>query len=172
MNMPNQPLRHCPDVYYENCLNAAIRCSRCAAGRGRPGSRLWYVPREAHLVPHPYHKDAQKSAQVKQARRAEAQARQQLIRATCNSGARYGDGDYKLTSWLHCDHKHRQKPCKRFVLTWEEYEKGLAQGVESWVITIHPEEGKTVRCVFLTERAFARLLAEAGVRMVKEGEHV
>ena len=160
-------LKHCPSEYYDNCLNAAKLCLRCAAGYGRAQAKLHYAPREANLLPpHPYEAKRfqnrkTRGAIVKRARVEEERARQSLIKATVNSGALYGDGDYKITDWLHCDHKHRQKLCKQFTLTLQEYEKGLSQGVESWVVTIHPTEGETLRGVFLTERAFARLLQEA-----------
>jgi hypothetical protein len=175
-------LRHCPSEYYEHCLNAAALCLRCAAGYGNPQGKVYYAPREADSPPvHPYlgvrreqerqkRQERQQRTQtrrerVQKARIEEERARQSLIRATVNSGAKYGDGDYKVTDWLHCDHKHRQKVSKQFTLTLAEYEKGVAQGVESWIITIHPQEGQTLRGVFLTEAAFGRLLREAGVTL-------
>ena len=158
-------LRNCPPEYYENCLNAARWCLRCAAGYGRKGSKLYYQPRDETLAPHPHGTDRERSYQIKRARREEAKARESLVRATVNSGAVYGDGDYLIAGWLRCDHKHRQKPGKQFYLSLAEYHKGLKQGIESWIITIHPQEGETLRGVFLTEQAFARLLREANVSL-------
>ena len=181
-------LRHCPDIYYEGCLNATRLCLQCAAGYGRVGGKLHYQPRPGAPTPHPFRRlqreasltqeqqkrvtQQQRSQIVKRARQEEERARQSLIQATVNSGATYGDGDYKLTDWLYCDHKHRQKcPNKQFNLTLAEYEKGVAQGIHSWVVTIHPQPGQTLRGVFLTEEAFARLLSESKITL-KEPDHV
>lgn len=147
-------LRHCPPAYFHNCANASLYCARCAAGSGPPDGKLHYQPLQPS-DPHPYRPDARRRQVVRRARREEKRAQQQLIRQTVNSGALFGDGDYRiLDGVLRGEHKHRQRS-RNFHLSHAEYQKGRAQGVSCWVVTNQDGE----RVVILTEQAFSQLLA-------------
>lgn len=148
-------LRNCPREYYENCRNAAIWCQRCVAGWGSSGSSLRYDPIDTSLTPHPYQPDWERGRRVRRARREESRAKNAIIQQTVNSGAIFGDGDYRLLhQTLRGEHKHRQNS-KSFSLSYAEYQKGRSQGVSCWIIT--NSEGE--RVVILTEAAFAQLAA-------------
>jgi hypothetical protein len=146
----------------------------CSAGLGTASNKLLYQP-VTGTDPHPYTPekllkpkkviDRKKSVMIKKARKKETFVLQDIaniagveFKPTINSGAINGDGDGKIGP-ISVDHKYRTT-AKSFTVSRSEWEKGLLQKVEAWVVTIpnpqYIEEEDTA--VVMTKAAFIKLL--------------
>jgi hypothetical protein len=181
-------LRNCPAEFYNNCSNALIKCNLCGAGSGRPVSKVLYRPVNIdNLEVHPYLevlkqekrslqkkqksspcKDVVKSKQIKEALRHERTLTDNIIKNTRRSGAEFGDGDKSILQGLIKMDDKRRFNTRSFTLSWDEYQKGLRQGLNSWSITVDENPGEpanpptiTHTVMILTLDAFTTLLSLA-----------
>ena len=167
-------LRMCPTSFYLNCENAAKKCKICSAGLGTASSKLYYSPAvesESHpYIPEKLVKvkkaiDKKKSAVIKKSLKKESLVLQKLaddagvlFNSTLKSGAINGDGDGKIGP-ISVDHKYRTTATS-FTVSRQEWEKGIVQKVEAWVVTIpnHLYKDKEDTAVVMTRAAFIKLL--------------
>lgn len=97
---------------------------------------------------------------------------QNLLTQTIASGSVFGDGDIKSdVANLQLDHKYRSLS-ESFSLSRREYEKGINQNTNGWIITsgITPESLRTV--IVLTEESFTKLLALASRASQDNGSEI
>lgn len=173
--MSNQ-LRCCPIEWYDACVNAGRKCKFCSAGFGSAAGKLWFeaTPHSHITDPHPYDRelkalkakpadkrpiDKQKSAQVKKALRNERQIAKRIVEQTLASGRILGDGDLKVlngTKRVECKTRFNTR---NFTLTWAEYQKGLSQGIDHWIITLYDDSGTSHSMVLMSTFSYAELLA-------------
>lgn len=128
---------------------------------------LHYSPKDKDLTKetHPaYEKPIKKkinklkSKQVKGGLKKEKELSQQIAKQTLRSGAILQDGDISLFDGdLKLDSKVRYNKGS-FTVTKAEYEKGINQSLDGWIITNKNEDSEnTVVC--LTFDSFTKLLA-------------
>jgi hypothetical protein len=156
-------IRNCPDPFYNNCENALKLCHRCPAGSGPRGNKLLYKPTSKTPVTeeHPFSKDEAKSKRVKDARRVEQRIARELVKGTLRSGAALGDGDHHLLGGdLRQEVKDRGAR-STWNLTWQEYSKGIQQGIGVYAISIVCPDGQRRTLYMLDEQNFTSLLAIA-----------
>ena len=182
--MSESPFNKCPTEYYYSCSNALKECYRCAAGKGKDFNRLFYIPNTSAFPIHPYketvdnlardkqkqkHLDKQTKLQSKPSpsklgyrnektitKQVNKQVNKQLtvIKSTVASGRVNHDGDHTLLEGkIRSDSKLRIKT-STFSVTKEEYEKGLGQGINQWIITT-----QAGTCYVLTEELYSELIA-------------
>lgn len=158
----------CPLRYKDNCANAEVMCSSCAAANLDETS-LKYRPLE-DIGPHPYiehikrvkaeqrlvaRKAKKESESFKKARSRTREGRKienkvisnipQSIK-TFTSGSKFGDGDAKIRVGdkdLYIEHKARLNSKNLRGPTKSEWEKAKGQGVEIF-ITSSKELGSVV----------------------------
>jgi hypothetical protein len=104
-------------------------------------------------------KSKERSVQVRKAYKEERRIVQQIARQTLKSGALFGDGDFHSLDFIQADHKERFNS-KSFTLSRSEYDKGIRQGTNQWVIT-SDLAGDKQSVVTMTMDAYTRLLAYA-----------
>lgn len=181
---------NCPVDYYDNCLNALKKCVYCCAGQGTSVSKLYYVPKlkDECLAYHPEQdkinqkkrKERQQKTQKKLQRASPSKRGYQqeikivkqlnnkvnrridVIKKTVASGRIYHDGDHSLLDGLiRSDSKLRLKS-ESFTVTKEEYQKGLTQDINQWIIT------NPLGTVYvLTEELYCELLAQIHLKHEK-----
>lgn len=148
---------NCPTDYYNNCRNQLIKCKQCVAGTGN--KLLFYESIDEGLPPHPYAKDQQKQRRQKRAKAVEESVLKDIAKGTVRSGAANGDGDiHLLNDELRVEVKDRGTR-KSWNLTWEEYEKGLKQGIDIFAISVDCPDGKTRTIYMLEDQLFNDWLA-------------
>lgn len=186
-------MRNCPIDYYQDCSNANKKCKLCSAGKSLNASgNVYFEPiassdKTVHSHPHweivkelreaakeealteeRVQKDTayrEKSRVVKAGLKSEKYIAERIVKATINSGAAHGDGDYSILDGLaQADHKLRTKT-KNFNLKWEEYKKGTSTGTDHWLISVIDEHGNTHTVVSMTLKAYTKLLS-----LAKEGK--
>lgn len=174
----------CPSEYYYSCENALNECYRCAAGRGKDFNRLYYVSNTSALATHPYKETLDNLARAKRKQKnldkqtklqskaspsklgyrnertvvkqvnKQVNRQLQVIKSTVASGRINHDGDHTLLEGkIRSDSKLRIKT-STFSVTKEEYEKGLNQGINQWIITT-----QAGTCYVLTEELYTELIA-------------
>lgn len=171
----NSELRNCPIEFYNNCQKAGSKCGKCSAGFGEETMKLFYVPINTELSPHPYekiHKSAKgksankrvrsvKSKQVRKGFQNERTQINKIVKATQRSGAKFGDGDFTLLDGLIRGDVKTRFTRSSFTLTQAEYQEGRASGVSVWAITVNQVQlaKKSATTVYvLTEDTFHGLL--------------
>lgn len=174
----------CPTEFYLNCWNASKKCGVCSAGSSSKSVKLYYSEiKEGN--PHSYSDeskalkqeqllskkkvvDKKVSALVKSSLKKEITVLQRiadvagvLFKPTLKSGAINGDGDGTIGE-ISVDHKYRTNS-ESFTVSKAEWEKGLAQGVQAWVITVSKKSAPDKTAVVLTEELFVELLHAASL---------
>ena len=174
-------MHNCPDSFYLNCCYAGVQCKSCCAGTGPPTSKLKYVAIKSDndLATHPYTQEAKElkaeatkkpkkdkaiSNRIKKALKKEFTVLNTVANKaglkfypTERSGAKDSNGDGQIGP-SSIDHKYRTNS-RTFTVTKAEYEKGLAQNVNTWAITVQ-NIGKADETVFvLTEDLYVELMA-------------
>ncbi|EKQ70459.1 hypothetical protein OsccyDRAFT_0747 [Leptolyngbyaceae cyanobacterium JSC-12] len=182
-------LERCPVDFYQNCKNRLRLCNICSAGNGKLTGKLLYNPVvESELLKHPHqefledHRKTVKSEKVaiksrrkespnsrftKRGLKNEDKIKNKIIQKTSKSGAIFGDGDFSiLDSYFRADAKLRITG-RSFGISSAEFEKGRAQGITTWVVTVE-KQSETV--VILTLDAYSNLLslAERGIAAMQE----
>lgn len=179
-------LKNCPSIYYANCINAGLKCKSCFAGTSNNSFKLLYSPieKDEDLLVHPAQQDSRddwqekhhtknkkqidkvKSTLVKKALKKESTVCQSIADEagvffipTIASGRVKGDGDGTIGG-ISVDHKYRTTS-NSFTVTRSEYTKGIAQGVQAWVVTNVNDKNKDETCVVLTKETFIQLLQDA-----------
>ena len=181
-------LENCPDEFFNNCKNATVRCSYCSAFNSDQKTLLYEPVDYSVTGEHPYKlehvtknnqkkgrklKNREISRRVKAAFDAESEfciylqnyvdpdsTRPDFIaRTTLASGSIAGDGDIQiLDGLLQADHKNRSSKSKTFSLSGAEYQKGINQGTNCWVIKRNAEDLDSQQIVMMTPEAFASLI--------------
>lgn len=182
--MSESPYPNCSINYYYSCKNALKECYRCAAGKGKDFNRLFYIDTTLDYPIHPYKETLDNLARDKQkqknlekqtklqskpspsklgyrnektvVKQVNKQINKQItaIKSTVASGRVNHDGDHTLLNGrIRSDSKLRLKT-STFSVTKEEYEKGLGQGINQWIITT-----QAGTCYVLTEELYSELLA-------------
>lgn len=134
-----------------------FKCTYCRAGKGKYNSKLYYEPIIQDNKKHPeivIKKNKVKSNYSKQGRLEEKKIVQSIIKQTLNSGAINNDGDLKVGE-LKLDSKKRNTT-RSFTLTPDEYNKGINQNLDGWVITNQTNQ----RVYILTEKSFIKLVGD------------
>jgi hypothetical protein len=174
---------NCPEDYYDNCANALKKCMFCCAGEGTTVSKLHYIPKlkDECLANHPeqdkitqrkkeahkqkVQKKLQKASPSKRGYQQETKIVKQLndkvnkridvIKKTVASGRIYHDGDHSLLDGLIRSDSKLRLTSESFTVSKEEYQKGLTQGINQWIIA------NPLGTVYvLTEELYCELLAQ------------
>jgi hypothetical protein len=182
--MSESPYPKCPTEYYYSCKNALKQCYQCAAGKGKDFNRLFYIDTTQDFPIHPYKETLDNLARDKQRQKnldkqvklqskpsssklgyrnektvvkqvnKQVNKQLQVIKSTVASGRVNHDGDHTLLEGkIKSDSKLRIKT-STFSVTKEEYEKGLGQGINQWIITT-----QAGTCYVLTEELYSELIA-------------
>lgn len=105
--------------------------------------------------------DAVKSKQVREALSLEKKLTRKIAQQTLRSGAINGDGDIKLLEGLFQVDAKRRFTTKNFSVSWKEYEAGLQQGTNQWIVTVEDEQKKEHTMVCMTLDSYLQLFAIA-----------
>jgi hypothetical protein len=158
----------CSQEYYENCKNQLIKCKSCLAGTG--SRSLYYEPLEKDigLDQHPYSKDNKRQKIQRRARHTEKSIERDIAKGTVRSGAANGDGDiHLLKGELRVEVKDRGER-KSWNLTWDEYSKGLKQGIDIYAINVECPDNKKRRMYIMEEQLFMEWLALARQQYIEQ----
>jgi hypothetical protein len=154
-------LENCPPDFYLNCKNYIYKCTLCSAGNGK--DTLYYKPKQ-NIGTHPAKViktkpviNKLKSKQIKSGYLKEKQLVNQIAKQTIKSGSVFHDGDILIADSLKLDSKLRHK-LSSFSVSRSEYEKGISQNLDGWIIT--NKEGSTEQTVVvLTFESFNKLIS-------------
>jgi hypothetical protein len=173
---------NCPVDYYDNCVNALKKCNLCCAGEGNQLSKLYYVPilndecfkfhPQQEIINQRKREEKQQKAQKKLQRASPSKRGYQqeniivkqlntkvnrkinVIRKTAASGRLNKDGDHSLLNGLIRSDLKLRLNSESFTVSKEEYQKGLTQDINQWIIT------NPLGTVYvLTEELYCELLA-------------
>lgn len=154
----------CPPDFYTNCTNAQRKCSTCKAGSGKKG--FYYEPIK-DIGPHPYEARISKQPStsnqygrkgLKREKQTINSINKKFAKPTLGSGRINQDGDFTLGE-LKVEHKTRFKTGS-IGISKKEYEKGVSQNIDMWLIKMHTPDNK---------KSFVVIDLETFITLVKHG---